>query len=91
MFLALDECHDAVNAVEVLHARLVGLDSDAEVLLDKRDHSKGGNGIQDAAGPEWRVVEKVRRLLAREKLGKDVLPDLFFHVLCRHIVHFQVI
>lgn len=86
--LALNERGNAVNRVEVFHAGFMRFNLNAEALFDERDEAQSGDGVKNAAGAQWRIVVQVRGFLAGEKLREDELPNLFFHVVCRHVIRF---
>ena len=59
--LARDERRDVLDAVEGVDAGLVRFELDAELLLDEADQAERRQRIEDAAGPQRRVVAQVGR------------------------------
>ena len=74
--LAAHERRDVLDAVEVLDARLVGFQLDAEGALHEVDELDEPQGVDDPAGAQRRVVRQVLGGLPLEELPQDEAPEL---------------
>ena len=73
--LAGDQGGDLADRVEVVDPGLVGLDGDAEAVFEEDDELERGDRVEHAAGNERGRLGQLRRVLAGQEVGEDVVRD----------------
>src|SRR5438270_10768377 len=73
LLLAGDQLDDLADGVEMVDARLVSFNGDAEPLLDEDDELQCADRVEDAAGDERRLFGQIVRVFAGQELSEDVV------------------
>src|SRR5262245_57571448 len=74
-FLGEDEPRDIVERIEMVDRRLIRLQRDSELALEKGDDFEQRYRIEDSRRDERRAVGQRRRVLTRQELIENVRFD----------------